>query len=586
VAQTKSTKQETESKTLDDDSDQELGDNNVRKKSSDTKSLATGFIEMNCQIPRVLEKPMTSSGTLSNDEFVNSREQDKTEQFTVEKQPNNSLDDYFLDSDDEVDAYTTDLLSQASKMLEEEDLKSIVKSPQDCSIETTTRGEPKKNAEPVKAEMKIDKPSTRRTRKRPNNDNAPSTRIKAAKRTRQKTGAKKKQPNPPTYQVESIIDSKVNRQGLTLYKARWLGFGPADDTWEPLCNVAQTGHVDYYERRKRAEKITADSPGAAIIEYEDGERTLVDLSQETFRRSAGEFLDSSNDDSLNDFNIVYPGAKLELFWPYVDMFFVCNVVSWTPLQEIASVGSLEVPLYKPTSKEHKVSIEENSTVMTLNQNGVSNTNTTCEQASTLATSKERSNSPKILQRSESSIKAAKLLQNIGCNPYNSSDPRADEATNTPAIEQMQLAINVSCSKILQRTESSIKAAEILQNIGFNPHSAQDQTATDAVPTAAAQNRATLPSEGLGIPSTEGSEKTDSTEQSPDGTKVAYILQAFKHPPTTFVTEEDFCGMSPSQTSAYENEDATQPMNYEGRRRESILAASVLGNLKTGDGDVA
>ena len=44
------------------------------------------------------------------------------------------------------------------------------------------------------------------------------------------------------YQVEKIIDDKLDKDGVTiLYKTRWKGYTAADDTWEPTENVASTG---------------------------------------------------------------------------------------------------------------------------------------------------------------------------------------------------------------------------------------------------------------------------------------------------------------------------------------------------------
>ena len=44
------------------------------------------------------------------------------------------------------------------------------------------------------------------------------------------------------YQVEKIIDDKLDKDGVTiLYKTRWVGYAAADDTWEPTENVASTG---------------------------------------------------------------------------------------------------------------------------------------------------------------------------------------------------------------------------------------------------------------------------------------------------------------------------------------------------------
>jgi hypothetical protein len=138
---------------------------------------------------------------------------------------------------------------------------------------------------------------------------------------------------------------------MKLYKVRWAGFGPSDDTWEPLRNVGDTGHVDRYFRRKRDEQLREDSPGAAIIEYDDGERTLVDLSRERFRRTSGDFIDSSNIESENDYKIVFPGAKLELYWPYADLFFSCRVISWTPLKDRDQIFDQAKTPSKPKAKK-------------------------------------------------------------------------------------------------------------------------------------------------------------------------------------------------------------------------------------------
>ena len=43
------------------------------------------------------------------------------------------------------------------------------------------------------------------------------------------------------FKVEKIVDSKVDKNGVPLYKIRWRGYLASDDTWEPTENIALTG---------------------------------------------------------------------------------------------------------------------------------------------------------------------------------------------------------------------------------------------------------------------------------------------------------------------------------------------------------
>ena len=40
------------------------------------------------------------------------------------------------------------------------------------------------------------------------------------------------------FKVEKIVDSKVDKNGVPLYKTRWKGYLASDDTWEPTENVS------------------------------------------------------------------------------------------------------------------------------------------------------------------------------------------------------------------------------------------------------------------------------------------------------------------------------------------------------------
>mmetsp|Transcript_32481 Transcript_32481/g.77590 ORF Transcript_32481/g.77590 Transcript_32481/m.77590 type:complete len:380 (+) Transcript_32481:119-1258(+) len=192
--------------------------------------------------------------------------------------------------------------------------------------------------------------SSRRDRKR----NASSSGRSSSSANKPKS---KHQPQSE-FLVEKIVGHSTSR-GVTLYRTRWQGFSSAEDTWEPSSNIASTGHLDRYLRRENAKKLNRKTPGVCLIEYEDGEREMVDLQREKFRAHLPDVEDEDRDDStvngdddINDFAMIEEGNYIEIDWPHADIFFPCKILSWTPLPErkrrgsTASLGSLEIELQR------------------------------------------------------------------------------------------------------------------------------------------------------------------------------------------------------------------------------------------------
>ena len=41
------------------------------------------------------------------------------------------------------------------------------------------------------------------------------------------------------YEIEKVLDAGVADDGSILFRIRWKGYGPSDDTWEPEENLPQ-----------------------------------------------------------------------------------------------------------------------------------------------------------------------------------------------------------------------------------------------------------------------------------------------------------------------------------------------------------
>ena len=56
---------------------------------------------------------------------------------------------------------------------------------------------------------------------------------------------RKKMEQEERYEVGGLVDAGVDDEGHELYKVRWAGYGPADDTWEPAENLPRALIRDY-----------------------------------------------------------------------------------------------------------------------------------------------------------------------------------------------------------------------------------------------------------------------------------------------------------------------------------------------------
>lgn len=170
-----------------------------------------------------------------------------------------------------------------------------------------------------------------------------------------------------TFQVETILASKKDR-GKVKYRVRWKGYGPSDDTWEPLENVASTGHVDRFIRKERAKHLNKNMPGIAVIQYEDGEEEMVDMKKEKFKECS----ESENADGDvgereiygQDFNLLSEGAMIRIMWHHADLGFDCKIISWVPLDDCNfgasdSIKAVESEVIAKTEKKsHRTTTRE------------------------------------------------------------------------------------------------------------------------------------------------------------------------------------------------------------------------------------
>ena len=97
-------------------------------------------------------------------------------------------------------------------------------------------------------------------------------------------------------------------------------------------------HSDRYERLLRQKTLTKGSDGVAVIEYEDGEREMVDMKMEKFRSCQDSDDEDDRDDDtvngdsdINDLRLIVEGEWIEILWKNASIYFPCKIISWTPI---------------------------------------------------------------------------------------------------------------------------------------------------------------------------------------------------------------------------------------------------------------
>jgi hypothetical protein len=47
-----------------------------------------------------------------------------------------------------------------------------------------------------------------------------------------------------TYEVEELLEKKLDEQGKEIYKVKWKGYPESDATWEPIENINDQEVID------------------------------------------------------------------------------------------------------------------------------------------------------------------------------------------------------------------------------------------------------------------------------------------------------------------------------------------------------
>jgi len=124
---------------------------------------------------------------------------------------------------------------------------------------------------------------------------------------------------------------KVIKKVRGLYLTRWSGYGPEDDTLEPVENIAATGLVDVFEmgfalrKSKPTDNLIVTLKHEASSGHDLGEFN-VDLKKIRFREKGSMGHDPSAKEHENDFDLIGLEESIEIWLPHAGMFIQCKIV--------------------------------------------------------------------------------------------------------------------------------------------------------------------------------------------------------------------------------------------------------------------
>jgi transposase InsO family protein len=68
---------------------------------------------------------------------------------------------------------------------------------------------------------------------------------------------------PDVYEVQEVVEQETTDEGKWLYKVRWKGYGPEEDTWEPAEHLSEAAIRAYQRKAQNRAKELQTAPGRA-----------------------------------------------------------------------------------------------------------------------------------------------------------------------------------------------------------------------------------------------------------------------------------------------------------------------------------